>query len=136
MFELSNTCRKLYVDVAAYDEVEVKSNRMRSARHPVSAGASCKAFFETSLPGHGLCIRVYGIMLGTHAQLDFQTGPYGPERVSTVRSVPDQPAIQCNAIRSSHVHPPSFLSLSVINPFRAKEPVLFFSLFFCAFFYI
>ena len=82
VFQLSNKCDKLYVDVDKYDEVEVRSGKMSSARQPVAAGASCKAFFETSLPGHGLCIRMYGIMLGAHAKVEIQTGPYGPERVS------------------------------------------------------
>ena len=83
VFELSNTCRKVNVDVAKYDEVEVRSSRTNEDRPPVLAGSSCKAFFETSLPDHGLCIRMYGIMLGSHARLDFQTGPYAPEKVSS-----------------------------------------------------
>ncbi|XP_070193553.1 uncharacterized protein [Littorina saxatilis] len=82
VLELSDQCPELYVDVEQYDVIDIKSMEENEARHSVSAGASCVAFFETSLPDHGLCIRMHGVLImSSHFRLEFLTGPYGADRI-------------------------------------------------------
>ncbi|KAL8563776.1 hypothetical protein ACOMHN_058291 [Nucella lapillus] len=87
LFDLTNKCESVFVNVHDYDEIDVKSMERRTAPHSVSAGATCLAYFKTTNPDQGLCIRMQGVLISSeHVSLEMQTGPYGPERIFRVNS--------------------------------------------------